>query len=46
MTKKLSNIELITAETSLKETETNYLSAMFDLLMAKIDLDKALGNIK
>ncbi len=41
-----SNIEVITAETSLKESETNYLSAMFDLLMAKIDLDKALGNIK
>lgn len=41
-----SNIELITAETSLKESETNYLSAMFDLLMAKVDLDKALGNIK
>lgn len=41
-----SNLELVNAETSLKESETNYLSAVFDLLMAKTDLDKANGNIK
>jgi outer membrane protein TolC len=41
-----SNLELITAETSLKESETNYLSAVYDLIVAKTDLDKAQGNIK
>jgi outer membrane protein TolC len=41
-----SSIELITAETSLKEAETNYLSAVYDLIIAKIDLDKAQGNVK
>jgi len=41
-----SNLEIIIAETSLKEAETNYLSAIYDLVVAKIDLDKALGNIK
>ena len=34
------------AEAALKEAETNYVSAIYDLMMAKIDLDKALGNIK
>lgn len=41
-----SNIEVITAETSLKEAQTNYYNAMYDFLVAKIDLDKSLGNIK
>jgi outer membrane protein TolC len=41
-----SNLEVVTAESALKEAETNYLNAIYDLLIAKIDLDKALGNIK
>ncbi|MCX6295106.1 MAG: TolC family protein [Bacteroidetes bacterium] len=41
-----SNIELITAETSLKEAQTNYFNALFDALVAKIDFDKANGNLK
>ncbi len=41
-----SNLEVVTAETALKEAETNYLNAIYDLLVAEIDLDKALGNIK
>jgi len=41
-----SNLEVITAETSLKEAQTNYYSALYDALVAKLDLDKALGNIK
>lgn len=41
-----SNLELVTAETSLKEAETNYLNAVYDLIIAKTDLDKSLGNIK
>ncbi len=41
-----SNIEMITAETALKESQTNYYSALFDALVAKIDFDKANGNLK
>jgi len=41
-----SNLEVITAETSLKEAQTNYYSALFDALVAKVELDKSLGNIK
>jgi outer membrane protein TolC len=39
-----SNLELVTAETALKEAQTNYYNAMFDALVAKIDYDKANGN--
>jgi outer membrane protein TolC len=41
-----SNLELITAETSLKEAQTNYYNALFDAVVAKIEFDKAAGNIK
>lgn len=41
-----SSLELISAETALKEAETNYLTAVYDLIIAKTDLDKAQGNIK
>ena len=41
-----SNIEMITAETALKESQTNYFNALFDALVAKIDFDKANGNLK
>lgn len=41
-----SNLEVINAETSLKEAMTNYYSALYDALVAKVDLDKAMGNIK
>lgn len=41
-----SSLELITAETALKEAETNYLTAVYDLIIAKTDLDKAQGNVK
>jgi outer membrane protein len=41
-----SNLELVTAETSLKEAQTNYYNALFEALVAKIDFDKANGNIK
>jgi outer membrane protein TolC len=41
-----SNIEIITAETALKESQTNYFNALFDALVAKIDFDKANGNLK
>ncbi|MDQ3047736.1 MAG: TolC family protein [Bacteroidota bacterium] len=41
-----SNLELITAETALKEAQTNYYNALFDALVAKLDFDKANGLIK
>ncbi len=42
-----SNLELITANQDLKTTQTNYLSAVYDLLVAKLDYQIALGqNIK
>jgi len=41
-----SNLEVMNAETSLKEAQTNYFSALFDALVAKVDYDKANGNIK
>lgn len=40
-----SSIEVTTAETSLKESENNYITALYNLLINKVDLDKALGNI-
>jgi outer membrane protein len=41
-----SNSEVVTAETSLKEAQTNYYSALYDYLIAKVDWDRANGNIK
>jgi outer membrane protein TolC len=41
-----SNIEVLDAETSLKEAQVNYMRALYNALVAKIDLDKALGNFK
>jgi outer membrane protein TolC len=39
-----SALELLQAETDLKTGQTNYLNALYDLVMAKIDLKKALGQ--
>jgi len=41
-----SNIEVITAETDLKEAQVGYYSALYDALISKIDLDKATGSLK
>lgn len=41
-----SNLEVMTAETSLKEAQTNYIGALFDYYVAKIDFEKATGKIK
>ncbi|MGY6744230.1 MAG: TolC family protein [Cecembia sp.] len=38
-----SNLEVIEADSALKEAETNYFSALYDALIAKVDLEKALG---
>ena len=38
-----SNLEVVEAETALKEAETNYYSALYDALITKVELEKALG---
>ena len=40
-----SSLEVTTAETALKESQNNYINALYDLLINKVNLDKALGNI-
>ncbi|UOQ80978.1 TolC family protein [Hymenobacter sp. 5414T-23] len=40
-----SNIEVVTAETSLREAQTNYYAALYDVLVAKVDRDKATGEL-
>ena len=39
-----SNLELTTSIQDLKTTQTNYLSAVYDLLVAKLDFQVALGQ--
>jgi outer membrane protein len=38
-----SNLEVFTAETSLKESQTNYFISVYDMIVAKIDYEKATG---
>ncbi|WP_159468854.1 TolC family protein [Dyadobacter sp. 3J3] len=40
-----SNIEVINAESAYKEAQTNYFSALYDMLIAKVDLSKAKGEL-
>jgi len=40
-----SNLEITNAESSLKESQTNYYTALYDFIIAKIDLDKAQGQL-
>jgi outer membrane protein TolC len=40
-----SNIEVINAETSLREAQTNYFKALYDLFIAQVDLQKAQGTL-
>lgn len=40
-----SNLEVIDAESSLKESQINYYNALYDALVAKVDLDKAYGKL-
>lgn len=41
-----SNLEVVEADAALKEAETNYYSALYDALIARVDLEKALGILK
>lgn len=40
-----SNIEVIDAEASLVEAETNYYNALFNALVARVDYEQAKGNL-
>lgn len=40
-----SSLEVTTAETSLKEAQNNYINALYDLLINKVNLQKATGQI-
>lgn len=40
-----SSIEVTTAETSLKEAQNNYINALYDLLINKVNMDRALGQM-
>lgn len=41
-----SNLEIIQADTALKEAQTNYYNSLFEAMMAKIDFNKSLGLLK
>ena len=41
-----SNLEVVEADAALKEAETNYYAALYDALIARVDLEKALGILK
>jgi outer membrane protein len=40
-----SSLEVTTSETSLKEAQNNYINALYDLLINKVNLEKATGQI-
>jgi outer membrane protein len=40
-----SNIEVVNAEASFKEAQTNYFTALFDAMVSKVDLQKASGTL-
>ncbi len=40
-----SNFEVVEAESSLRQAQTNYYSALYDAITYKIDLDKAYGRL-
>ncbi len=40
-----SNIEVVEAESALRESQVNYYNALFDAMVARIDLTRALGKL-
>ncbi|GAB3987687.1 TolC family protein [Spirosoma daeguense] len=40
-----SNIEVLNAETSSREAQTNYFASLLDFMLAKVDADKASGKL-
>lgn len=41
-----TNIEILQAETQLKEAKTNYYNSLYEAIVAKIDFQKSLGLLK
>jgi len=41
-----SNLEVVNAESDLKDAQVAYYSALYEALISKVDLDKATGNLK
>jgi len=41
-----SNLEIINAQTALKEAQTNYFNALYEAVIAKVDYDKAMGTFQ
>jgi outer membrane protein len=41
-----SNLEVLNAQTSLRESQTNYTNALYEYYNAKIDYEKATGTLK
>ncbi len=42
----VNNIEVINAETDLRQAQNSYYNSLYQIYIAKIDLDKSLGNLK
>ncbi|MEN9523516.1 MAG: hypothetical protein RL065_1893, partial [Bacteroidota bacterium] len=40
-----SSLEVLNAETSLKDAQTNYFSALYDAYIAKVNYEKAMGTL-
>jgi outer membrane protein len=40
-----SSLEVTNAETAVKEAQNNYITALYDLLISKVELEKAAGRI-
>jgi outer membrane protein len=40
-----SNLEVVTAESALRESEANYFNAVYNMLVAKLDYQKAIGAL-
>ncbi|MNF16705.1 hypothetical protein D3C80_2198470 [compost metagenome] len=40
-----SSLEVTNAETAVKEAQNHYITALYDLLISKVDLEKAAGRI-
>lgn len=41
-----TNIEILQAETALKDAQTNYFNSLYDAIISKIDFQKSLGLLK
>ena len=43
---QLTALEVIEADTNLKDAQTNYYNALYNAIISKIELQKALGILK